>query len=161
MTPPWTSREQQASICTGTCTQIKHELLRTLLGQQAWLDICPLCTNSPCNCVPLETWESFESEDFEEAEMAYGHFTADGEFVDTGPKWVCANCGQPSGEMGHSVRGEWACKSYNPGSEGAIQRGCTCPRGDNAGGRGYLGTYGVWVKRADCPLHGSKPEVPV
>ena len=37
-----------------------------------------------------------------------------------------------------------------------MKRGCTCPRMDNAYGRGYMGIAGVYVWREDCPLHGPK-----
>jgi len=43
-----------------------------------------------------------------------------------------------------------------PGSNEAIDAGCTCPVLDNGHGRGYLGNgekYG-WVLSEDCPLHG-------
>lgn len=75
---------------------------------------------------------------------------------DRGPKWVCGNCGEPSGETGHLANSQWACIKFNPGSQGAIEQGCTCPRGDNCGGRGYMGCYGSWVIRLHCPLHGSE-----
>jgi hypothetical protein len=44
----------------------------------------------------------------------------------------------------------------NPGSDEAIERGCTCPVLDNGHGRGYMGNgakYG-FVITAGCPLHG-------
>lgn len=43
-----------------------------------------------------------------------------------------------------------------PGSPEAIEKGCTCPRGENNHGRGYLGDgekYG-YVMMGNCPLHG-------
>lgn len=46
----------------------------------------------------------------------------------------------------------------NPGSDAAVAAGCTCPRMDNARGRGAMGTSGddaVFWKAAECPLHGS------
>lgn len=64
MTPPWTTREQQASICTGTCLQIKLELMRGLLTEQTWLDICPLCTNHPCDCSEIDPWPDCGGEDW-------------------------------------------------------------------------------------------------
>lgn len=43
----------------------------------------------------------------------------------------------------------------NPGSDGAIAQGCTCPVVDNGHGRGYLGMPGVYVFSGGCPLHGN------
>lgn len=42
---------------------------------------------------------------------------------------------------------------YNPGSDDALERGCTCPVLDNNHGAGYMGTD-HFVVRFDCPLHG-------
>ena len=58
MTPPFT-REQQASMAEHTALQVKLELMRGVLTEQAWLDICPLCTNHPCNCTEADTWPDF------------------------------------------------------------------------------------------------------
>ena len=43
----------------------------------------------------------------------------------------------------------------NPGSDEALDRGCSCPCMDNNHGRGgsYYG-IGIWITTADCPLHG-------
>ena len=46
----------------------------------------------------------------------------------------------------------------SPGSDAAIQQGCTCPVMDNAHGRGYMGVSGVYVYSGDCPLHRIEPE---
>jgi len=40
-----------------------------------------------------------------------------------------------------------------PGSDEAVNRGCTCPVIDNARGVGYLGVPGVFVYTKGCPLH--------
>lgn len=40
-----------------------------------------------------------------------------------------------------------------PGSDEALELGCTCPVLDNAHGRGYMGVSGTYVYSADCPLH--------
>ena len=48
----------------------------------------------------------------------------------------------------------------NPGSDEAIDQGCTCSVLDNAHGRGYLGDgdkYGWW-SNASCPLHNEEKE---
>ena len=48
----------------------------------------------------------------------------------------------------------------NPGSDAAIERGCTCPRMDNGRGMGIPLTEDsvvFWID-GDCPLHGSKRE---
>ncbi len=48
-----------------------------------------------------------------------------------------------------------------PGSPEAIAKRCSCPRMDNANGRGYLGGVKdadgntVYVYSAACPLHGN------
>lgn len=41
-----------------------------------------------------------------------------------------------------------------PGSDAAIAKGCACPVLDNAHGRGYMGTAGIYVYNTGCPLHG-------
>lgn len=43
---------------------------------------------------------------------------------------------------------------YNPGSDEALDKGCTCPVLDNSHGRGYMGIEGRFVVSFDCPLHG-------
>jgi len=42
----------------------------------------------------------------------------------------------------------------NPGSEEAIDLGCSCPIMDNSYGEGYMGMEGVFVYNAGCSLHG-------
>jgi hypothetical protein len=42
----------------------------------------------------------------------------------------------------------------SPGSNEALDMGCTCAVLDNAHGKGYYGEPGVFVMSADCPLHG-------
>lgn len=45
----------------------------------------------------------------------------------------------------------------NPGSNEAVDLGCTCPIMDNHYGAGYANRNGleaVFVINADCPLHG-------
>lgn len=42
----------------------------------------------------------------------------------------------------------------SPGSDGALDRGCTCPVLDNGRGRGYMGQPGIFVFNATCPIHG-------
>lgn len=42
----------------------------------------------------------------------------------------------------------------NPGSDEALDQGCTCAVLDNAHGRGYMGQPGVFCMSQDCPLHG-------
>ena len=46
----------------------------------------------------------------------------------------------------------------NPGSDAAIDRGCTCPVMDNAHGRGAHGEAGVFWWDMACPLHYPRPE---
>lgn len=42
----------------------------------------------------------------------------------------------------------------NPGSPEAIDAGCTCPRMDNANGRGIPTRYGtLFYYASNCPLH--------
>lgn len=40
-----------------------------------------------------------------------------------------------------------------PGSDEAIDEGCTCPVLDNSHGEGYMGTD-RYVVSFDCPIHG-------
>lgn len=50
----------------------------------------------------------------------------------------------------------------NPGSDEAIDAGCSCARADNRSGRGFYEVDGVpqfWI-RTDCPLHGTQTESP-
>jgi hypothetical protein len=42
----------------------------------------------------------------------------------------------------------------NPGSDAAIELGCTCPVLDNAHGRHDDGLF--WIT-SDCPVHGEPP----
>ena len=41
----------------------------------------------------------------------------------------------------------------NPGSDEAIEKGCTCPVLDNAHGNGARGDPNFWISE-DCPIHG-------
>lgn len=46
-------------------------------------------------------------------------------------------------------------QAFNPGSQGAYERGCTCPRIENTFGRGVqtsLVTV-LWYRHAACPYH--------
>lgn len=47
----------------------------------------------------------------------------------------------------------------NPGSDTAIEQGCTCPVLDNGHGNGYLGQSGVFWINSDCQIHAQKEEV--
>jgi len=49
-------------------------------------------------------------------------------------------------------------KVPNPGSDKAIDGGCTCPVLDNEHGRGYYGDGKTFVYRMDCPMHGKTLE---
>ena len=53
---------------------------------------------------------------------------------------------------------EW--QAMPPGSDAAIERGCTCPRMDNGHGEGFMwdGHRSWWIAM-DCPLHGTRGEV--
>ena len=43
-----------------------------------------------------------------------------------------------------------------PGSDEALERGCTCPVMDNAHGKGTgTGDPPDWWVSSDCPLHGT------
>jgi hypothetical protein len=44
-------------------------------------------------------------------------------------------------------------KTPNPGSDEAIDAGCTCPVLDNAHGKGYKGIEGRFVYNLECPIH--------
>ena len=41
----------------------------------------------------------------------------------------------------------------NPGTQEAIDKGCTCPVLDNEYGRGYMGVSGMFVYTGGCPVH--------
>lgn len=41
----------------------------------------------------------------------------------------------------------------NPGTDEALQQGCTCPVLDNSHGRGYMGQEGVFVYSVGCTVH--------
>lgn len=43
----------------------------------------------------------------------------------------------------------------NPGSDEALDLGCTCPVLDNSHGYGYKG---IFVMNGPCPIHGVKNE---
>lgn len=47
-----------------------------------------------------------------------------------------------------------------PGSDTALDQGCTCPVIDNGHGRGWMGQPGVYVITEGCPLHASQPLPP-
>jgi hypothetical protein len=49
----------------------------------------------------------------------------------------------------------------NPGSDEAIDKGCTCPVLDNAHGRGWKagGEQCFWITQG-CPLHAKKMGAP-
>jgi hypothetical protein len=49
----------------------------------------------------------------------------------------------------------------NPGSDEALDAGCTCPVIDNNGGRGYYGRPDVFVYNLSCPIHGVIKVTPV
>jgi len=55
------------------------------------------------------------------------------------------HCGETTAERIHRER------QAKPGSDAAIQRGCSCPVMDNAHGAGRNGSF---IMSADCPLHG-------
>ena len=42
----------------------------------------------------------------------------------------------------------------NPGSDAAVELGCTCAVLDNGRGAGYMGREGVFWIHGGCPLHG-------
>lgn len=45
-----------------------------------------------------------------------------------------------------------------PGSDLAIEHGCTCPVMDNSHGKGYMGNEGVFWINSMCPLHSELGE---
>lgn len=45
----------------------------------------------------------------------------------------------------------------DPGTDEALQQGCTCPV--NARGRGYMGQEGVFVYSVGCTLHYPEPPI--
>ena len=50
-------------------------------------------------------------------------------------------------------------KIPNPGSDEAIDQGCTCPVLDNSHGKGYMGIPNVFVFSGGCPLHSVKQPI--
>lgn len=53
-------------------------------------------------------------------------------------------------------------KKPNPGSQRAVDSGCTCPVLDNGRGAGVLGDgeqFGWWIT-ADCPQHAVSVNAP-
>jgi hypothetical protein len=42
----------------------------------------------------------------------------------------------------------------NPGSDEAVDLGCSCPIMDNSYGEGYMEMEGVFVYNVGCSLHG-------
>lgn len=49
-------------------------------------------------------------------------------------------------------------KIPNPGTEEAIEMGCTCPVMDNNYGQGAYGQEGVYWYSADCPIHNPEKD---
>ena len=45
-------------------------------------------------------------------------------------------------------------RDVNPGSEEAVENGCSCPVIDNRHGRGYRGRAGEFIYDLSCPIHG-------
>lgn len=43
----------------------------------------------------------------------------------------------------------------NPGSDAAIEQGCTCPVLDNAHGKGWMGSPNHFWINGDCPVHAN------
>ena len=43
-----------------------------------------------------------------------------------------------------------------PGSDRAVEQGCTCPRMDNAYGAGIMSLGTDWYVNEGCPLHDPK-----
>lgn len=46
----------------------------------------------------------------------------------------------------------------NPGSDAAVEQGCTCPVMDNGHGLGAYGVMGQFWINANCPLHGPRKD---
>ena len=44
----------------------------------------------------------------------------------------------------------------NPGSDAAVEQGCTCPVMDNGHGRGAYGVAGQFWITESCPLHDNR-----
>jgi len=49
-------------------------------------------------------------------------------------------------------------KKPNPGSDEAVEAGCSCPRMDNGHGKGSMWGPGTYWINGDCPIHGKKEE---
>lgn len=50
-------------------------------------------------------------------------------------------------------------KVPNPGSNEALELGCTCAVFDNGHGKGYMGMKDVFCIELECPLHGGKIKI--
>ena len=46
----------------------------------------------------------------------------------------------------------------SPGSDEAVDKGCTCPVMDNRKGKGAYGDPPMFWINAECPLHAEKPK---
>lgn len=56
--------------------------------------------------------------------------------------------------MGRSKVAKRATKKLmTPGSDGAIEKGCSCPVLDNCHGLGYMRQPGVFVSNGNCIIH--------
>ena len=51
-------------------------------------------------------------------------------------------------------------KIPNPGSNEAIDLGCSCPIMDNSYGEGYMGMKDTFIYNQSCKLHKTKEEPP-
>jgi hypothetical protein len=56
------------------------------------------------------------------------------------------------GKRSKSVPVNW--DKLPPGSDVAIELGCTCPILDNCYGKGYMGVSNVYCVVESCPVHG-------
>lgn len=64
------------------------------------------------------------------------------------------NVGIQEAQADYFEAGKEAGRNGNPGSDEAIDQGCTCPVIDNGHGRGSY--YGGFVIDSGCKLHGKK-----
>lgn len=61
-------------------------------------------------------------------------------------------------KMNQTDRPDKINKELNPGTQEAIDAGCTCPVMDNEHGAGYMGMEDVFVYTVGCPVHKEKKD---
>lgn len=50
---------------------------------------------------------------------------------------------------------------FKPGSQEAVEKGCTCPRLSDTGYYGNMKAHGLHVVHESCPIHAAKADATV